>query len=82
MNNLKTNTFNLGHSETMNVIDLAKIVINEMRLKDVELFFTGGNKGWVGDAPYVHLDTKKSNERGWYPEISIKESIIRTNYMI
>lgn len=75
---LKTKTYNLGHIETMNVIDLAKIIIKEMNLKDVELVFTGGEKGWIGDAPFVHLDTSLANQNGWKPEISINDSIVRT----
>ena len=78
LNNEKTKTFNLGHHETMNVIELAKIIIKEMGLKNVELVFTGGNRGWIGDAPFVHLDTKFANDSGWFPSLSIKESVLRT----
>ena len=74
----KTNTFNLGHHQTMNVIDLAKIVTKQMQLENVDFIFTGGSRGWIGDSPFVHLDTKLANDNGWIPEISIDESIIRT----
>lgn len=75
--------FNLGHHETMNVVDLAKIVCDEMHLKDVRFIFTGGQKGWIGDSPLVHLDTSYANSFGWEPKISIETSIRRTvNYLL
>ena len=70
--------FNLGHYETMNVKDLADIVCNEMGLEDVTYVFTGGKRGWIGDAPFVHLDTNKAQDAGWKPKISIKDSIVST----
>ena len=70
--------FNLGHTETMNVIDLANIVCDEMNLENVSYVFSGGERGWIGDSPFVHLDTSFANSMGWKPEISIEESIRRT----
>ena len=64
-----SSVFNLGHHETMNVVELAKIVCDEMNLKDVKFIFTGGEKGWIGDSPcsfrYIH-----ANSFGWEPKIS------------
>ena len=70
--------FNLGHFQTMNVKNLADIVCDEMNLNKVEYHFTGGERGWVGDSPLVHLDTQKANKYGWEAEISIEDSIRTT----
>lgn len=70
--------YNLGHHETMNVIDLAKIVCKEMGLENVNYYFSGGERGWIGDSPFVHLDTSLANSLGWFPKIPIEESIKRT----
>ncbi len=70
--------YNLGHRETINVIDLADIVCQEMSLKNVLYQFTGGERGWIGDSPFVQLDTSLAEENGWFPSISIEESIRRT----
>ena len=70
--------FNLGHYETMNVKNLADIVCDEMNLNEVDYHYTGGERGWLGDSPLVHLDTKKANNYGWLPEFSIEESIRST----
>ena len=70
--------FNLGHFQTMNVKDLADIVCDEMDLRKVNYEFSGGERGWLGDSPLVHLDTKKANSFGWKPKTTIEESIRNT----
>lgn len=77
-NEEKSEIFNLGHFETMNVIRLADIVCNEMNLNNVEYRFTGGKRGWIGDSPLVHLDINKAGKFGWSPKNSIEESIRKT----
>ena len=78
LHNQKSCVFNLGHDETMNVKKLADIVCDEMNLDTVEYKFTGGNRGWIGDSPLVHLDTKKAKEYGWIPKIRIEDGIRET----
>jgi UDP-glucose 4-epimerase len=76
--NEKVNIFNLGYSETMNVTELAKIIIKEMKLSNVKINFTGGIRGWKGDSPLVQLDTTKLNAKGWRPTTNIKKGVILT----
>ena len=73
--NEKVNIFNLGNVEYINVIDLADIVIDELGLKNVEYEFTGGERGWVGDSPFVHLDVTKIRNLGWRPKYEIPNAI-------
>ena len=40
--------------------------------------YSGGNKGWIGDNPFIFLDTKKISSTGWKPKLTIKEGIIKT----
>jgi len=42
------------------------------------LEYTGGERGWIGDNPFIYLDTKKIQELGWRPKLSIKEAVINT----
>ena len=72
------NIYNLGHDEFMNVVDLAKIIFDELGMKNVKLDFTGGVRGWLGDSPMVHLDTSRVKTLGWRPQTSIEEGIRRT----
>jgi UDP-glucose 4-epimerase len=72
------NILNLGHMEYMNVKDLARIVCEEMGLKDVVYRFAGGVRGWLGDSPFVLLDISRIREAGFQPRVSIEEGIRRT----
>jgi UDP-glucose 4-epimerase len=72
------NIFNLGHDEFLTVLDLVRIVLDELRLPDVKLEFAGGKRGWLGDSPLVHLDTTRLKRLGWQPSTSIEEGIRRT----
>ena len=49
-----------------------------MGLREVKFSFSGGERGWTGDAPLVHLDTTKAKNYGWHPKITIENSIRRT----
>jgi UDP-glucose 4-epimerase len=74
----RKNIFNLGHDEFMSVLDLADIVVEELGLKEVRYHLTGGERGWLGDSPFVHLDTTKLKTLGWRPQISIEQGIRNT----
>ncbi len=74
----RKNVINLGHEEYMNVTDLALIVCDEMGLAGTDLRFTGGERGWLGDSPFVHLDIGKIAGAGFKPLVSIEEGIRRT----
>lgn len=79
----KKNIFNLGHTEFMNVVDLANIVCEELGLQNVKYNFTGGERGWLGDSPFVHLDISRLQKAGWSPKTSIEEGIRKTvQYLI
>ena len=43
-----------------------------------ELSFTGGDRGWVGDNPFIFLDTSRIKSLGWSPKLSIEKGIINT----
>lgn len=72
------NVYNLGHDYFLTVLEVVKIILDELGLKDVKLEFAGGKRGWVGDSPLVHLDTTKLKSLGWKPETSIEEGLRHT----
>ena len=78
LHNENSNIFNLGHDQKMNVKSLANIVCSEMNLKNVTYEYGEGKRGWIGDSPLVHLDTKKAKSYGWEPKISIEKGIRET----
>jgi UDP-glucose 4-epimerase len=70
--------FNLGHDDFINVMEVARIVIDEAGYQNVQLRTTGGRRGWVGDSPIVHLATEQMKQLGWQPRISIEQGIRAT----
>ncbi|HEV3383499.1 MAG TPA: NAD-dependent epimerase/dehydratase family protein [Gemmata sp.] len=44
--------------------------------------YTGGERGWIGDSPFIFLDTTKLRSFGWQQKVSIREAVVRTlNYL-
>jgi UDP-glucose 4-epimerase len=42
------------------------------------LQYTGGDRGWIGDSPFIFLDTKKIRATGWRPKLTIEQGIVKT----
>ncbi len=72
------NIFNLGLEEQTTVDKVADIVIEEMKLKNVNRRYTGGSRGWIGDNPIINLSIEKMKKIGWQPKVSSEEAIKRT----
>jgi len=73
----KVNIFNLGTDEYCEVNDSIGWICNHLKLKP-NLSYTGTERGWIGDNPFIFLDTKKIRNLGWKPKYSIQEGIIKT----
>ena len=69
--------FNLGAAEYCTVRDSISWICSRLGLKP-ELEFAGGEKGWVGDNPFIFLETKKVRDTGWQNELSIQASVLKT----
>ena len=63
--NIQCDVFNLGTETFTTVTRIAEIVTEEMGLKNVKFTFTGGRRGWPGDAPVVHMNVDKMKKLGW-----------------
>jgi UDP-glucose 4-epimerase len=75
------NIYNLGVDSYCEVMDSVEIICNELKISP-ELRFTGGERGWVGDNPFIFLETSKIRSLGWTPKLSIQEGVIKTiNYL-
>lgn len=73
----KINIFNLGTKEYCQVTDSIGWITKNLGFNP-NLKFTGGKRGWVGDNPFIFLDTKKIQNLGWKPKFTIEEGIIKT----
>lgn len=70
----KLNIFNIGSSDTIKVKRIAEIVCEAMNLKP-SFKYTGGDRGWRGDVPYMFLDCTRLNRLGWRPKFSSEEAV-------
>ncbi|HDQ06556.1 MAG TPA: SDR family NAD(P)-dependent oxidoreductase [Candidatus Bathyarchaeota archaeon] len=67
--------FNVGTGVTTSVSELAKMIIEILELKDVEVSFTGG-QAWEGDMDITLADNSKAvNMLQWRPQVSLKEGL-------
>ena len=73
----KVNIFNLGVDGYCEVKDSIGWICEELGLRPV-LQYTGGDRGWIGDNPFIFLDTKRIQALGWQPKFGIKEGVIKT----
>ncbi len=73
----RVNFFNLGCESTTDVSTIAKMVVQEMGLKNVKFKFTGGDRGWPGDVPQVRFNIKKMEKLGWKPKFSSNQAVRR-----
>jgi UDP-glucose 4-epimerase len=73
----KVNIFNLGTDEYCQVNDSISWITDHLGLAP-KLNYTGGEHGWIGDNPFIFLDTNKIRKLGWKPKLSIQQGIIRT----
>ena len=69
--------YNLGNDEYVRVNDSIGFIRGALGLKP-KLEYTGGNNGWVGDNPFIFLDTKKVRATGWKTSLTIEQGITRT----
>jgi UDP-glucose 4-epimerase len=73
----KVNLFNLGTNEYCELRESICWICDDLRLAPV-LEFAGGSRGWIGDNPFIFLETSKIRSLGWLPSLTIRESVIRT----
>jgi UDP-glucose 4-epimerase len=69
--------YNLGTAEYCQVTDSIGWICAHLGLKP-ELKFTGGERGWIGDNPFIFLETAKIRATGWQPKLTIEQGIVRT----
>jgi UDP-glucose 4-epimerase len=74
-NKAQCDVFNLGTETFTTVTRIGEIVVEEMGLKNVKFHYTGGRRGWPGDAPVVHFNVNKIKKLGWQASHSSDEAV-------
>jgi UDP-glucose 4-epimerase len=73
----RSEVYNLGAPEYCRVTDSIGWICARLGVTP-KLEFTGGDRGWIGDNPFIFLETKKIQETGWRATLHIQEAIERT----
>jgi UDP-glucose 4-epimerase len=73
----KVNIFNLGTDEYCEVNNSIRWICEYLGL-DPELRYSGGERGWIGDNPFIFLDCNRIRSLGWTPAYSIYDGVIKT----
>lgn len=71
------NVFNLGTDEYCTVDESLGWICEELGV-DPRRRYTGGARGWIGDSPFIFLDTTRIRALGWRPRLSIQDGVLRT----
>lgn len=74
----RVEVLNIGSEDRVDVTTIARIVIEEMGLRDVEIKLTGGvegGRGWKGDVKLMQLDMARLRALGWRPRLSSAEAV-------
>lgn len=73
----KVNIYNLGADTYCEVNDSIGWIGEALKLKP-QVQYTGGSRGWIGDNPFIYLDTAKIRSLGWVPKLTIRDGIVKT----
>ena len=71
------NVLNLGTDEYIEVDDSVDLITNHLGLSP-ERSYAGGDRGWIGDNPFIFLNCDRMRSLGWQPEHSIHDGILKT----
>ena len=73
----KSVILNLGTDEYCEVTDSIGWITGALGITP-RLTFAGGDRGWIGDSPFILLDCSRMRRLGWAPTLTIREGILRT----
>lgn len=73
----KVNIFNLGTDEYCEIHASIGWICERLGVSP-SIVYAGGQRGWVGDNPFIFLDCARIRALGWAPALSIREGVQRT----
>ncbi len=72
-----TQVYNLGTDHFIDVRTSVGLICRALGVNP-KIETTGGERGWIGDSPFIFLDTAKIRATGWQPRLTIEQSLLRT----
>lgn len=71
------NSWNISSDKTILVRDIAKVVIDEIGLRNTKIRYTGGRRGWPGDVAKAYPEIGKIKKVHFKSKVSCEEGIRR-----
>tara|TARA_Y100001960_G_C14704699_1_gene843702 strand:- start:358 stop:1314 length:957 start_codon:yes stop_codon:yes gene_type:complete len=68
---------NLGTNEYVEVNDSVDVITRHLDRAPTRTY-SGGERGWIGDNPFIFLDCQRMRNLGWQPKQSIRDGIVKT----
>jgi len=75
--NAKVNIYNLGVDHYCEVNDSIGWICAKLGVQPA-IKYSGGDRGWIGDSPFIFLDATRIRDLGWVPRLTIRQGIERT----
>src|SRR4029079_3497375 len=69
--------YNLGTDEYISVDDSIAAICAELKVQP-EREYSGGDRGWIGDNPFIFLDCARIRALGWQPRLTIRDGVRAT----
>jgi UDP-glucose 4-epimerase len=69
--------FNLGTDEYCQVNQSIQWICEFLQLRPT-LHYSGGDRGWIGDNPFIFLDCSRMRGLGWQPRLTIQQAVRST----
>ena len=73
----RVNLFNLGVDHYCEVNDSIGWICARLGLRP-DIAYTGGDRCWIGDSPFIFLDASRIRRLGWVPKFDIRRGVERT----
>jgi UDP-glucose 4-epimerase len=73
----KVNIYNLGVDSYCEINDSIGWICEALNVMP-RLVYSGGERGWIGDNPFIFLDTSRIRALGWTPTLSIEQGVLAT----
>ena len=73
----RVNIYNLGTNEYCEVNDSVGWICQTIGVNP-QRTYSGGDRGWIGDNPFIFLDCSAIRSLGWKPRYSIREGVVST----
>lgn len=69
--------YNLGTNEYVEVDNSIGWICEYLGVSPQRVY-SGGERGWIGDSPFIFLDCSRIRALGWQPKLSIRDGVMCT----